>query len=87
MGNRPISKYKSGAIEAAVWSNEKEFSGAKVEFKTVSLSRSFKKKDEDLWRSEVVNLRRNDLAKAILVLQKVQEELLMGQSKEENEDE
>ncbi len=87
MGNRPISKYKSGAIEAAVWSNEKEFNGAKVEFKTVSLSRSFKKKDEDLWRSEVVNLRRNDLVKAILVLQKVQEELLMGQSKEEDEDE
>ena len=87
--NKPIKKFKSGAIEVAIWSNERDFNDGVVEFKTVSLTRSYKKKGEDLWRSESINLRRNDLIKAILVLQKAQEELLMQQpidkESEENE--
>ncbi len=83
MANKPINKYKSGAIEAAIWNNESTFNNSKVEFKTVSLTRSYKKKGEDVWRSESLNLRRQDLIKAILVLQKAQEELLMQQSEEE----
>ncbi len=86
MVNKPINKYKSGAIEAAIWSNEKTFNENKVEFKTVSLTRSYKKKGEDIWRSESLNLRRQDLIKAILVLQKAQEELLMQQSEWEAEE-
>ena len=78
--NRPIKKFKSGAIEAAIWSNERVFNDTIMEFKTVSLTRSYKKKGENLWRSELINFRRNDLTKAILVLQKAQEELLMQQS-------
>jgi hypothetical protein len=85
--NKPIKKFKSGSIEAALWSNEREFNDSVVEFKTVSLTRSYKKKGEDLWRSESLNLRRNDLVKAILVLQKAQEELLMQQPVEAGEDE
>ncbi|MBT3690844.1 hypothetical protein HOG16_01210 [Candidatus Woesearchaeota archaeon] len=86
MVNKPINKYKSGAIEAAIWSNEKTFNENTVEFKTVSLTRSWKKKGEDIWRSESLNLRRQDLIKAILVLQKAQEELLMQQSEGEAEE-
>jgi len=87
MGNRPIKKFKSGNIEAAIWSNEKEFNGGLVEFKTISLSRSYKKKGEDIWRSDQLNLRRNDLQKCILVLQKAQEELLLNQEQQEIEEE
>ena len=87
MVNKPIKKFKSGAIETAIWNNEKDFIDSKVEFKTVSLTRSYKKKGEDIWRSESVNLRKNDLIKAILVLQKAQEELLMQQSMEVGDDE
>jgi hypothetical protein len=87
MVNKPIKKFKSGAIETAIWNNEKDFNDSKVEFKTVSLTRSYKKKGEDIWRSESVNLRKNDLIKAILVLQKAQEELLMQQLVEVEEDE
>lgn len=87
MVNKPIKKFKSGAIETAIWNNEKDFNDSKVEFKTVSLTRSYKKKGEDIWRSESVNLRKNDLIKAILVLQKAQEELLMQQSMEVGDDE
>lgn len=88
MGNQPIKKFRSGNIETAVWLNQREDpEGNKFGFKTVSLSRSYKKKGEDIWRSDVVNLRRNDLAKAILVLQKAQEDLLLTDTKEEAEGE
>jgi len=50
------------------------------------LTRSYRKKGEDLWRSDVIHLRRNDLQKAILVLRKAQEELLMSSSGKESEE-
>ncbi len=76
--NRPISKWKSGNIEAAVWVNKRGLdTGEEVEFKTVSLSRSYKKRGEDIWRNDVIHLRRNDIQKVILVLTKAQEELLL----------
>ncbi len=76
MENRPIKKFRAGGIEAAIWSNKKvKNDKEEIEFKTVSISRSWKKADQ--WHSSVVHLRRNDLQKAILVLQKAQESLLL----------
>lgn len=76
--NRPVKKWRAGNIEAALWVNRREVDGADVEFKTVSLSRNYKKRGEEIWRSDVINsLRRNDLQKAILVLQKAQEALIL----------
>lgn len=83
-GNRPIKKFRSGLIEAAIWLNTKQKDKEEISFKTVSISRGWKAKNEDTWRNEVINLRRNDLPKMILVLQKAQEELLL--SKEEDEE-
>ena len=77
VGNMPIKKFRSGSIEAAIWSNKKSMNGSEVEFKTVSLGRSFKKRGEDIWRHEVINLRKGDLQRVLLVVQKAQEELLM----------
>ena len=87
MVNRPIKKFKSGNIEAAIWANEKEFNGGLVEFKTVSLNRSYKKKGEEIWRNEIINLRKGDIPKIMLVLQKAQEELLLNQEQNEEGDE
>jgi hypothetical protein len=77
---QPLKKFKSGSIEAAVWSNERDVkdSNTKVEFKTVSLRKSWKD-DKDVWRDATINLRRSDLIKAILVLEKAQEELFLGE--------
>jgi len=83
MGNRPIKKFKSGNIELAIWFNEREVDGAIVGFKTVSLKRSWRDNKQEIWRDEVVNLRRGDLPKVLLVLNKAQEELLL--EKDENE--
>ena len=77
MANKPIKKFKSGAIESAIWENSKEVEGNEVGFKTVSLRRSWKQ--EGVWRDSTVHLRRNDLQKAILVLSKAQEELLLDE--------
>lgn len=85
MGNRPIKKWQAGNIQMAIFENEREVNGNMVTFKTASLSRSYKKKDEDIWRNEVINLRRGDIAKVILVLQKAQEELLLHHEEEEND--
>ena len=83
---RPVKKYKSGNLEVAIWLNEREVNGNIVGFKTISLSRKWKKSDDDVWRSDVVNLRRNDIQKGILLLQKAQEELLLNHEEEdENE--
>ena len=87
MGNRPIKEFRSGTIKAAIWSNEREFNGGLVEFKTISLTRSYKKKGEEIWRNDVLNLRRNDIQKCILVLQKAQEDLLLNHEQEEEDGE
>ena len=86
MANRPIKKFRSGNIEAAIWSNEKDFNGGLVEFKTISLNRSYKKKGEEIWRNEIINLRRGDIPRILLVLQKAQEDLLLNQKQAEEEE-
>lgn len=88
MANRPIKKWRASNIEAAIWLNsKKDNNGNEIGYKTVSLSRSYKKKDEDIWRNEQINLRRGDLPKIFTVLQKVQEELFLSHEDEEEESE
>ena len=86
MANKPIKKWRSGTIDCSVWSNEREVNGNKVEFKTVSLRKSWRQ--DNLWRDQTItNLRRNDLQKVILLLQKAQEDLLLDTNREEIEEE
>ena len=51
MGNQPIKKFRISTWEGVIWDNKKEVNGAEIQFKTVTVSRSYKKKDEDIWRS------------------------------------
>lgn len=87
MGNRPIKKWRSGNFEAAIWLNEKKVGDITTEFKTASLSRSWKKKEDDTWRRDVIHFRRMDLPKMITLLTKVQEELYLVSDHKEEEDE
>lgn len=87
VGQRPISKWRSGNIEAALWLNSRKLGdGTEVGFKTVSLSRSYKKKGEEIWRNDSIPLRRNDIVKVLVVLQEAQKELLLNAEKEEGEE-
>lgn len=84
--NKPIKKFRSGNIESSIWLNEKQDKeGNKINFKTVSLRKSWNQ--EGKWHDATINLRRNDLQKIILVLNKAQEELLLSEEKEGEEDE
>lgn len=83
MKNRPIKKFKASNIEAAIWENTKKVKDGEVSFKTISLTRNWKKKAEDIWRNDVINLRRGDIAKILVVLNKVQEELFLNPNGEE----
>ena len=84
--NRPFKEWKAGNLKVAMWKNKKDMEdGSEIEFKTVSLTRSYKRSNEDIWRHDVINLRRNDLQKAILVLQKAQEDLLLYSADKDDE--
>lgn len=83
MANKPIKKWRSGNIEACIWLNKKKLDdGSEVEFKTATLSRSFKRKDEQVWRSEVINFRRSDIPRIQTVLHNLQQELFLSEDKE-----
>ena len=84
---KPIKKYRSGQLEAAIWENEREVNGNLVSFKTVSLRKSWHDKEKNLWRDSTIQLRRNDIQRILVILQKVQEDLLLAQENEEGDDE
>jgi len=85
MGDLPIKKFRSGNIACSIWSNkrdvEKDGQKMEVEFKTVSLRKSWEK-DGRWYDHTITNIRKNDIAKMILLLQKAQEELLLSKEEE-----
>ncbi|MBU2639194.1 MAG: hypothetical protein KKG75_00635 [Nanoarchaeota archaeon] len=91
VGNLPIKKWRAGSIEGVVWSNKRniERDGEKmeVEFKTVTLRRSWKDRDQNIWRDEKLNLRKQDIPKLMVILNKMQEELFLSQSEGGGDDE
>ena len=82
----PINKWKAGSISAAIWENKKDTENGSVTFNTISLSRAWKKKDEEIWRHDVLNLRKNDIQKAILVLQKAHEQMLLDEMESDTDE-
>ncbi len=77
-GKRPEMKFRAGAVSATIWRNETE----KGSYASVQLERSYKDGD-DKWKN-TGSLRLNDLPKAVLVLNKTYEYLLM-KGKDERE--
>ncbi|NQV09286.1 hypothetical protein HQ529_05540 [Candidatus Woesearchaeota archaeon] len=72
----PEKRFTTGAISAAVWVNEgKTKTGEPTEFRTISLQRRYKDKNDE-WQS-TNSLRVNDLPKASLVLNKAYEHLVL----------
>ena len=77
-GNPPEKKFRAGAISATVWANKgSKANGEEAEFKTVKLERSYTDK-EGKWQS-TDSLRINDLPKAMLVLQKAYEYIVLNE--------
>ena len=82
---RPDKKFKSGPVSATIWSNEtKNDKGEVVRFQTVSFERSYMDKEGN-WR-QTGTLRKGDLPRAVLVLQKAYEFLALTDDSIESED-
>ena len=77
MENKPERKFRAGAISATVWLNQgQNKEGEPTEYNTISIERSYKDKEGN-WQS-TNSLRKNDLPKASLVLQKAYEHLVLN---------
>lgn len=88
MGNQPIKKYRISTWEGVVWDNKKTIDdGTEVEYKTVTISRSYRKRDENIWRSEVINnIRLNDIPKLQSILVRLQNFLYFEAKEQEKEE-
>ncbi len=82
--NQPEKKFRAGAISATIWKNTaKGKNGEPVEFRTISLQRAYKDKD-DKWQ-HTNSMRLNDLPRATMVLNKAYEYLLLKDNDTSNE--
>ncbi len=84
--NRPVKKYRIGSLSGVLWKNEKDM-GDKgiISFLTANLKRSWKDKNTGDWRSETLNLRKSDIPKAVILLNKLLEEMYLNDMEDENE--
>lgn len=91
VGNLPIKKWRSGLIEGVIWSNKRKINRGgeeeEIEFKTFTLRRSWRDKEQDIWRDEKINLRRQDIPKLQAILNKIQEELFLSDDDRGDDDE
>ncbi|MFH1589990.1 MAG: hypothetical protein ABIB43_05470 [archaeon] len=77
--NSPEQKFRAGPIVATIWSNtNKSKTGEEIAYKTVSFERAYKDKNDE-WQS-TSSLRTNDLPKAILVLTKAYESMVLSET-------
>ena len=80
----PIKKWRSGSIDCSIWSNKRKVQRngdeMEVEFKTISLRKSWEK-DGKWYDHTITNIRKNDIARMIVLLQKAQEEVLISKDK------
>jgi hypothetical protein len=81
--NLPEKKFRSGAVAATIWSNSSVKDGKAVSYRTISLQRSYKDKNDE-WQS-TESLRASDLPRAILVLQKAYEYIALYSDEHEDE--
>lgn len=76
--NLPEKKFRAGAISATIWRNQiTTKDGQDREIRTVSFQRSYKDKDSDEWKT-TSSLRTMDLPKAVVVLNKAYEYLVLN---------
>lgn len=71
----PKATYRAGQVKATIWEKDQEKNGQTFKVYTTTIVKSYKDKDGK-WH-DTNSIQKNDIQKAILVLQKAQEYLLM----------
>lgn len=76
--NLPEKNFRVGTISASVWRNTiTKKDGTSADVLTVSFDKRYKDKDSDEWKS-TKTLRSGDLPKAVVLLNKAYEYILMN---------
>ena len=85
MENQPEKKIRAAPVSATIWANEgTNKAGEKVTFRTISLERNYKDKEGN-WKS-TNNMRVSDIPKAMLVLNKAYEYLVLKDDTQNEEE-
>lgn len=79
---KPLAKFRAGAMSSSVWEWEGKKGDDEFTYNTIQVQRSYKdegneKADKNGWVHESMNLRKNDVLNAILVLQKAHENIVL----------
>jgi len=82
---KPIKVFRAGAVEAAIFENERTVGGRKVKMLNVVFKRSYKDKDGKWQHSDSFGI--NDVPKLGLLVPKVYEIMAMGDRAEEQPEE
>jgi hypothetical protein len=81
-GNKPEKKFSTGLVEATVWKNIKHLEeGKDKEFRTITFNKSYKNSENE-WKT-TNSLNTPDIPKAIVVLSKAYEYLILKGEKVE----
>lgn len=85
--NKPIFSVRAGSISASVFENTIKGSNGKADFKvqTINLQRSYTKDEGKTFENQNISLRKNDLAKLQVVLNKVLEQQFLNTKEVDNE--
>jgi hypothetical protein len=84
MANEPEKKFSAGAMQATIWKNNgKTKDGQDRAFKTVSVQRCYKDKNDEWQHTNTLNVA--DIPKAMLVLGKAYEHLALKNQEVEEE--
>ncbi|MBW3012409.1 hypothetical protein KY311_04440 [Candidatus Woesearchaeota archaeon] len=81
MAQKPEQKFRVGNVTATIWCNEVKKDGETKEIKHVSFEKSYKDKDGEWKNTSSLNIA--DLPKAMVVLGKAYEYLVLRDLKEE----
>jgi|WetSurMetagenome_2_1015567.scaffolds.fasta_scaffold58973_4 hypothetical protein len=85
--NKPIFKVRCGGISASVFSNKiKGKDGKDFEVQTISIQKSYLDKEEK-WQNMTIGIRKNDVAKLLVALNKVNDFVFLSTKDKEEADE
>jgi len=80
---KPEKKFQAGGIEASIFENEIQQNGKTIKIKKVAFQKRYKSQQE--WKT-TYSLDTNDLPKAVLVLSKAYEYLVLNSNSLANKD-
>ena len=80
--NKPIKSFKAGAVKASIFENAGQYNGKQITTHRVVIDKTFKD-SSGAWKSTNSFAAFSDLPKAILVLQKCYEYMVLKDSAEE----